>query len=315
MKDKQHSKEDLQFTKEHRQQVFERLHQMKEPKRASIVKQKFMPVTVSLAILGICVLLFMPAKISEPRTNNDIQTAGFVAQQPLTTTLVTVKSKAMEDRVYLNILLTYNKDRKLLKAVSLPSDTYASVEPNIDNGGYYKLLAAYQFGGSENVRDTVSKLLNTPIEQYAVIDIEALAEMLPSIEYELSESVRVRGVTEQALQFEQGKQQLNAEQVVALLMAATEGNTLPEQHFTKLLQAVIEQGITAEQLQQHAPQIETNIAFDTQSQFDIDAIQHISLKQGIQADSKRISRTEGEFFYKFSESYLQTITAELLAVQ
>lgn len=45
--------------------------------------------------------------------------AGFL------TTLITVKSKEMENRIYLNLLLTYSKDKKMLKVLSIPYNTYA----------------------------------------------------------------------------------------------------------------------------------------------------------------------------------------------
>ena len=86
-------------------------------------------------------------------------------------------------------------------------------------------------GGAEDVRTTVSNLFDLPIDYYAVIDLETLSTMIDSvngIEYDLQEDIRVRAISTVAFEFKKGTHRLDGEEVVALLMDATVGNSLGE---------------------------------------------------------------------------------------
>lgn len=83
------------------------------------------------------------------------------------------------------------------------------------------MLFAYNFGGAENVRATVPKLLDIPIDYYAVIDLETISKLIDSVngvDYDLQENNRVRAITRVAFDFEKGLDRLNGEEVVALMM-------------------------------------------------------------------------------------------------
>ena len=330
------SNQELQFTKENRQKVFEQIKKIDGgsymQKKSPVFLQKFAPVAVSILLIGICLFLFMPSIVpgnltKEPSTINFNQESNrstvsnpVVEEEKVSTTLITVKSKEKDNRIYLNLLFTYNKDKKMMKVVSFPAETYAPV--STDNNGketYDKLLVAYQFGGADNVKKTVSKLVGLPIDYYSVIDIETISTLFDSVnglDYDLSENIRVRAITQAAFEFEKGIQRFSGEEVIALLMAATEGVNLNEENLENLLQAVInkmEAEMPPVQLKEMFTQIEANTSLDSllENPLEINSIKLVSLSNGMQTDSIALSETEGEFYYKFEKDFLDTISEDL----
>ncbi|EKU42388.1 LCP family protein [Lysinibacillus capsici] len=319
--------QELQFTKEDRQKVFEQIKKIDRDshmqKKSPIFLQKFAPVTVSILIIGLCLFLFLPSLLSGNLTKeSNIRTTSnqVVEEEKVSTTLITVKSKEMDNRIYLNLLLTYNKDKKMMKVVSFPAETYAPVSTNNDGTPLYdKLLFAYKFGGADNVKTTVSKLVALPIDYYSVIDVETISTLIDSVnglEYDLSEDIRVRAITQVAFEFEKGLQRFSGEEVIALLMAATEGVNLNEENLVNLLQAIInkmEVEMSPVQLKEMFTQMETNTSLDSllENQLEIQSIKLVSLSNGMQTDSITLSETEGKFYYKFEKDFLNTISDNL----
>lgn len=327
------SDQELHFTKEDRKKVFEQINKIDggsyRKKISPISLRNFAPVSVSLLILGLCLFLFMPPLLSGNLTKessiinsnkgSSISTASnpVVEEDKVSTTLVSVKSKEMDNRIYLNLLLTYNKDKKVMKVVSLPAETYAPVSTKNDGTDLYeKLLFAYKFGGADNVKTTVSKLLDLPIDYYSVIDVETISTLIDSvngIDFNLPEDIRVRAITQAAFEFEKGIQSLSGEEVIALLMAATEDINFNEENFVTLLQAIInkmESEIPPVQLKEMFTQIEANTSPDLllENPLEINSIKLVSLNNGMQTDTTILSETEGEFYYKFEKDFLNDIS-------
>jgi len=330
------SDRELQFTKEDRHRVFERIRKINEEphtQRKSLISiKKLVPVTVSLLAIGLCLFLFLPSILSgnfnEESNSSDFNKVSrttvtsdtVVAEEKISTTLITVKSKEMDNQIYLNLLLTYNKDQKMMKVVTLPAETYAPVSTNNDGTVLYeKLLFAYQFGGAENVRTTVSKIFDLPIDYYAVIDLETFSMLIDSvngIDYDLQEDIRVRAITQVAFDFEKGTHRLNGEEVVALMMSTSELDKLGEEHLVDLMNAVmnkVENEIPPAQLKELFTKIEANVSLDSllENQIEINSIKSISLKDGMIADFIPLSSTTGKFFYKFEKDFLNSISQEL----
>jgi len=324
------SEQELRFTKEDRNEVFERIHKLEKnnnTQKKSLVSssKKFAPLAVSLLVVGLCIFLFMPSILSgsfNEKSNTNVASEPEVKKAEFLTTLITVKSKEMDNRIYLNLLLTYNKDKKMMKVVSLPNDTYVQVADNNDGTPLYdKLLSAYSLGGAENVRTAVSKLLNLPIDYYAVIDLETISTLIDSvngIDYDLPEDNRVRAITRVAFDFEKGPHRLNGEEVVAFMMAATvgEGSSLDEEDLLNLMNAVLnktENEIPPTQLKELFTQIEANISLDSmlENQIKINSIKSVSLSDGIISDSIIINSTEGKHIYRFEKDFLNSVSEEL----
>ena len=320
------SNQELKFTKEDRMKVFEQIHQLENnhiQKQSFISLKKFAPLLVSLLAVGLCLFLFLPSILTgnfqkerkESVTNNPV-----AEEAKFSTTLITVKSKEMDNKIYLNLLLTYNKDKKLMKVVSPSHFTYAPVAENDDGTTLYdKLLFAYNFGGAENVRTTVSKLFDLPIDYYAVIDLETFSRLIDSvngIDYDLQEDIRVRAITQGAFDFEKGTHHLNGEEVVALMMSSSELDKLGEEHLVNLMSTIINKvvkEIPPAQLKELFTQIETNLSMDSllENQIENNTIKSISLKDGMIADHVQLSSTTGKFFYRFEKDFLNAISQEL----
>lgn len=329
------SHQQLTFTKEDRNAVFEEIRKQEEnsptQKTHGSVK-KFVPLTVSFIMIGLCLILFLPSILlgnvtKEANRSNLVQDSNTgeavnsnVLEAEFSTTLITVKSKEMENRIYLNLLLTYNKDKKMVNVVSLPNATYAPVSKNEDGTIMYdKLLFAYQFGGAENVKKTVSTFIDLPIDYYSVVDLETISKLVDSMndfEYDLPEDVRLRAVSQVAFDFKKGKNHLNGEQIVSLMMGATDGVHLDEENLVNLMNAVInkaETEIPKPKLKELFTQIEANTTLDqlVDNQLDIKSIKSLPLSDGMISDLIPLSSTTGKHIYRFEEDYLKSVKQEL----
>ncbi|MEO4054842.1 LCP family protein [Solibacillus sp. CAU 1738] len=332
------SDQELQFTKEDRHKVFEQLRELDEnpqiKKKSFVSSNKLVPLIVSLLVVGLCMFLFLPSilpgNVNEESNRSDInkESNTNVASDPIVeeaeyyTTLITVKSKEMDNRIYLNLLLTYSKNKKMMKVASLPNASYVPVEDNDDGTTVYdKLLFAYNFGGAENVRTTVSKFLDLPIDYYAVIDLETFSTLIDSvngIDYDLPEDMRIRAVSQVAFDFEKGQHRLNGEEVVALMMAATvkEGIGLDEEDLLNLMNAVMNKTkneISQTELKELFSQVEANVSLDSllENQIKINSIKSVSLSDGMITDHIPLSSTTGKFIYRFEEDFLNSVSEEL----
>ncbi|MER2037638.1 MAG: LCP family protein [Solibacillus sp.] len=319
------SDQDLRFTKEDRNKVFDQIHnpeKNKAQKKSIIFSKNLVPLTVSLLVVGLCLFLFMPSILPSEVINESSPsvTREPVGETEFLTSLITVKSIEMENRIYLNLLLTYSKDKKMVKIVSIPHDTYAPIGINNDGSTMYdKLLFAYRFGGAENVRSTVSKLVDLPIDYYAVIDLEtisALIDAMDGIDYDLQEDIRIRAISQVAFEFDKGTNHLNGEEVVALMMAATEGISLEEQNLLNLMNAVMnktENEIPPTQLKELFSKIEANVSLNglLQNQIEINTIKTIPLSDGMVSEAEILSSTEGKHYYKFGKDFLNSVSEEL----
>lgn len=321
------SDEELQFTQKDRQKVFDQINKQNRgihiTKKTTNVFQKILPPAVILIIIGLCLFVFVPSLLSGNLTKESSTIASNTPvgqESKVSTTLITVKSHEMDDRIYLNLLITYKKNQKMMKVVTLPAETYAPVSTNNDGTVLYKkLMFAYQYGGADNVKTVVSKLLDVPIDYYSVIDIETISTFIDSvngIEYDLPEDLRVRAITQAAFEFEKGEQRFNGEEVIALLMAATEGGNLDEVNLVYLLQAIINKMETEKpstHLKEMLTQIEANTPLNSllENPPEINSIKAVSLREGMQTDAIIFSENEGEFYYKFEKEFLDTVSKDL----
>lgn len=251
-------------------------------------------------------------------SNKGVATNALEAE--FSTSLITVKSEVMDNRIYLNLLLTYNKDKKLMKVVSLPNDTYAPISENEDGTFFYdKLLFANSFGDAENVKKTVSKFLDIPIDYYAVLDLKTVSELIESmngIEYEIQKDIRLRGVTQAAFDFEKGTHYFNGEQVISLMMAATDGFYLDHENLINLMNVVMnkaEDEIPKAKLKELFSQIETNTPLDhlVDNPREVNSINSLPLNEGMISDVIPLGKTVGKHIYRFEEDFLQAVKQEL----
>lgn len=321
------STQQLTFTKKDRDAVFEQIRKLEykysAQKKSHNAFKKFVPVTVAVLMIGVCLFLFLPS-IFTGNSNEDViqsnaieQPTSPVVSDPVAkdaeieTALITVKSKEMEDRIYLNLLVSYNKNQKKVNLISIPKDTYAPVSKNDDGSALYdKLLFAYRFGGAENVKATVSKLVNMPIDHYAVIDLEtisALIESINGIEYNLPEDMHIRAITQVGFELEKGTHRFNGEEVVALLMSTSELDKLDESHLVNLLDIIlkkVESELSSMQLHQLLAQMEANFSIDEVS---AQKMNHYAIKNVSIIDGMNYTRIDERFYIQYEKGFLKGV--------
>lgn len=316
--------QELKFTKEDRKKVFEQIHKMDEefnPRKKWLVSiSKLAPLTVSLLMVSLCIFLFIPSILQGNVINKNSGTdlngvAGVVSQNDKDfTALFTVKDE--ENRIPINLLLSYSKDKKMMKVLSIPRDTYAPIVDSDGTTSYDKMTFAYVdgSGGAESVRTTVSKLFDLSIDYNAVMDLETFSTVIDSvngIEYDLQEDIRVRAISSVAFEFQKGTNRLNGEEVLALLMDATVGNRLDEEDLLNLIDAVINQTINVlpqTQLKQFTTKIEGNIPIEQLLgiKMELPTIQSVSLIDGM-IDAM----IEEVYYIKIEKDFLNSVSEEL----
>ncbi|MDQ0178208.1 LCP family protein [Bacillus chungangensis] len=316
------SDQELRFTKEDRNEVFEQIHKLEKnnTKKKSLVSslKKFAPLTASLLVVGLCIFLFIPSILPGNFNNENKESnasESVFKEDEFLTTLLTVKDD--NNRIPINLLLTYSKDKKIMKVLSIPRDTYVPILDKIDGAtSYDKLTFAYDYssGGAENVRTTVSKLFDLTIDYYAVMDLETLSSMIDSvngIDYDLQEDIRVRAISRVAFEFKKGTNRLNGEEVAALMMDATVGRSLDEEDQLNLIYAVINQTINVlpqTKLKQFTTKIEGNIPIEQllENKMELPPLQSVSLLDGIKNEM-----IDGAYYIKFEKDFLNSVSKEL----
>ncbi|MDI7741294.1 LCP family protein [Lysinibacillus fusiformis] len=315
------SNQELTFTKEDRDQVFEQLNKMEnnDPHNKSLVSisKQFSILAASVLVAGLCVFLFMPSILpgNFNHENNESNTSVLVSQEEkYFTALLTVKDE--NNRIPVNLLLAYSKEKNMIKFLSIPRDTYAPISDKDNTAPYDKLSHAYvnASGSAEEVRTTVSNLFDLTIDYYAVIDLEtfsALVDSVNGIEYDLQEDIKVRAISQVSFDFKKGTHRLNGEEVAALMMDAAVGKSLDEEDQLNLLNAVISQTtntLPLEQLKQFTAKIEGNFPIDQlfQSKMKLPQIQTVSL-----ADGMKDTMIDESYYIEFDKGYLNSVSEEL----
>ena len=324
------SDQELNFTKEDRTEVFEKIHSLQKSeiqKKSLIVPSKLIPVTTTLLIVGLCLFLFLPSMLPgnlnkeissislNKETNPTVAGTTGTEEAKVLTTLITVKSEEMDDRIYLNLLLSYSTDKNMVKVVSIPYDTYVPVAEQDEGIALNdKLLFAYNHGGAKNVRTIVSNLFDLPIDYHAVIELRSFSSLIDSIggvAYHLQDDMTVRGITQGTMELKKGVNHLNGEGIVALMMAATEPNNLDEGNLLKLMEAVIDKAENETSPNKLKESLANSLRDMQLLDKDIRAFQQISLSGGMIDDAITINNTEGQHIYRLDEEFLNAVTKEL----
>ncbi|MCM3721124.1 LCP family protein [Solibacillus isronensis] len=325
------SDQELNFTKEDRNEVFEKIHSLQKSKiqkKSLLLPSKMIPVTTALLIVGLCLFLFLPSMLPgtineeinsislNEETNPTVAGTTGTEEAKVLTTLITVKSEKMDDRIYLNLLLSYSTDKKMVKVVSIPYDTYVPIVALNDEGTTLneKLLFAYNFGGAKKVRTFVSNLFDIPIDYHTVIELRSFSSLIDSIggvEYRLQDEITVRGITQGTMEFKKGMNHLNGEGIVALMMAATEPNNLDEGNLLKLMEAVVDKAKNETSSNKLKESLVNSLSDIQLLDKDIRAFKQISLSGGMIDDAITISNTEGKHIYRFDDQFLNEVSKEL----
>lgn len=116
------------------------------------------------------------------------------------------------------LLATFNKEKKSIKLLSIPRDSYVYI-PEV--GKKDKINHAHAFGGPVATIETVEKLLDIPVDYYVKLNFNAFIDIidaLDGIEVEVPYTFSEQNSKDQAnaITLQKGLQHLNGEQALAL---------------------------------------------------------------------------------------------------
>ncbi|GGA60297.1 LCP family protein [Ornithinibacillus halotolerans] len=311
-------REELTFTEEDRQKVFQQLKQKNhsaERKSLISISKRLTYVTASLFVVGLCFLLFLPSILSENILNDGTRTnpASVVGQSENTHTgLLSIKNES--NRIPINLLFSYSEDKNEMKVISIPRDTYVPIITSDGTTMYDKLAHAYVYGsdGAGSVKNSVSELFDLPIDYYAVMHLETFSTMVHSvdgIEFDLEEDVRIRAITQDVFDLPKGPNQLSGEEVVALILDATNGSSIGSETIEILLNHLFNKLFTEipqEQLEDAFAEIEGNIPKQLLDELpELPQTQLVSLTDGM------IPVMKNELYYiEFDKDFLDSALDE-----
>ncbi|EIA19513.1 LCP family protein [Listeria fleischmannii] len=116
------------------------------------------------------------------------------------------------------MVATLNNKTKKITLVSLPRDSFVKIHSN-DYQGMQRIEAAYTYGGPKASVDTVSKLLNIPINHYIVFNFNSFQKVideLGGIDVQVPKDFEGPILdTGKKVQFKKGLQHLNGEEALA----------------------------------------------------------------------------------------------------
>ncbi len=116
------------------------------------------------------------------------------------------------------ILVTLNPQEELVSLVSIPRDTYTTIEaPGYQ--GKDKINAAFAHGGIDTTIETVSNLMDVPINFYATADFQAFEEIvdaLGGVEIDVPFTLTEQNAKgEKVVDLKEGRHNLNGEEALA----------------------------------------------------------------------------------------------------
>ncbi|MCG3088774.1 LCP family protein [Sporosarcina cyprini] len=308
--------QELHFTSADRKKVFRKIAELEKnvnKKSVGIPTRIFAPLTISLLVVGLCVLLFTPlfSSVSVFPMKKDIAASESASKvDEVITTLISVKDET--NRIPINFLFSYNKAKEKVKVLSIPRDTYVPIENKDGTIIHDKMTFAYMEGaGAESVKNTVSELFDLPIDYYAVIDLESFSQAIDSvsgIDHELKEEIRVRAISQPAFEFQKGINRLNGEEVLALLMDATVGKNLDDEDLLNLISDVMNKTKNGISQIQYNNTVEGNMPIKQffEDKREIRSLQLVSLIEG-----KKDVMINEKYYIKFEKAFLHSATEKL----
>lgn len=177
------------------------------------------------------------------------------------------------------VLATLNNDKKSVKLVSIPRDTYTYIP---DAGFRDKITHAYAYNGPRSTIESVEELLEVPVDYYVRMDFEAFIDVVDAlggieaeVPYDLSE--KDENDIHDAIVLEKGLQELDGREALALARTRHYDNDIERgKRQQMLIEAVMDKALSAASLTKYGGVIDaigdnmkTNLTFkDMQSFFE-----------------------------------------------
>ncbi|MCT2535284.1 LCP family protein [Aquibacillus koreensis] len=145
------------------------------------------------------------------------------------------------------ILATLNKEKKSVKMVSVPRDTYVYV-PEL--GYETKINHAHSAGGTKASIETVEQLLDIPVDYYVKLNFEAFIDVIDTLDgievdvpYELYEQNSKDEAN--AIHLLPGEQLLNGEEALALARTRKQDNDIERgKRQQEIIKAIVDRSIS-----------------------------------------------------------------------
>jgi len=194
------------------------------------------------------------------------------------------------------VLATLNEEEKSIKLVSIPRDSYVE----IPSKGYKdKITHAHAFGGVDTAVSTVENMFNIPVDYYVRLNFNAFIETvnaLDGIEYDVPFALSEKDSDDvsKAIQLEEGKQQLNGEQALALARTRQYDNDMARgQRQMELMKAIFQEASKIQSI---------NYRLKDQSLTDITSKLHTHLDLKVQQNNENVSDGESTYAKDDEES-------------
>ncbi|GAA0604752.1 LCP family protein [Virgibacillus siamensis] len=183
-----------------------------------------------------------------------------------------VRNNKNNSRTDTLMLATLNKDKKSVKMVSIPRDSYVYI-PEV--GYKTKINHAHAYGGIPATIDTVERLMDIPVDYYVKLNFDAFIEVVNAVggikvdvPYELYEQNSQD--KERAIHLMPGEQKLNGEEALALARTRKLDNDIERgKRQQEIIKTVIKKAISINSVLKFDDIIEavgsnmtTNMSFD-----------------------------------------------------
>ncbi|WP_326716811.1 LCP family protein [Vagococcus jeotgali] len=201
-------------------------------KRIPIIIGKVLIVVILFAVLGVVVYGVKMMVDANKFLNDSYQpreTAVIeeqekidVQKEPISILLLGLDDNDERDigsaRTDSMILVTLNPQEELVSLVSIPRDTYTTIEaPGYQ--GKDKINAAFAHGGIDTTIETVSNLMDVPINFYATADFQAfedIVDALGGVEIDVPFTLTEQNAKgEKVVDLKEGRHNLNGEEALA----------------------------------------------------------------------------------------------------
>ena len=174
------------------------------------------------------------------------------------------------------LVATLNKDKKTVKLLSIPRDSYVYIPSKEYND---KINHAHAFGGTVGTIDTVENLLDIPIDYYVKMNFNAFIEVVDAfggIEVDVPYNrLEKDEFDKNTIQLKKGIQHLDGRHTLALARTRQLDNDVERgKRQQEILQAIMKEAITVSSITKYGKVIDaigdnmkTNMKFDEMASF------------------------------------------------
>jgi polyisoprenyl-teichoic acid--peptidoglycan teichoic acid transferase len=221
------------------------------------------------------------------------------------------------------MLATFNKDKKSVKLLSIPRDSYVYIP---GKGFNDKINHAHAYGGVPETLDTVENLLDVPVDYYVKMNFNAFIDVIDALN-----GIKVNvpyTFTEQdskdkagAITLQKGLQTLDGEEALALARTRKLDNDIERgKRQQEIIKAVISKAASVKSVNNYTDVMEAigdNMTTDLRFEEMISFINYAVAGTNLKAETLNLagydSKINGVYYYQLDETELEATKHELKA--